>query len=59
MTTTQQAEAARDRGYDRAQTLAKQDLPIDADQIASELYPDSTELANACAAGLRSGADVR
>jgi len=59
MTSKEQVAAAYGRGYDRAQTLAKQGLPIDADKIAGELYPDSTELANACATGLRNGADVR
>lgn len=51
MTTT--AKQAEERGADRAATMRKQDQAVDADKVARDLYPDNTELQNACAKGLR------
>lgn len=50
MTTTQRAE---ERGADRAITMQKHGQEVDADKVAAQLYPDNTELQNACAKGLR------
>jgi hypothetical protein len=59
MSTAKQVQAAKERGFDRAQTLFKQDVAgISYDLLAGQLYPDSTELQNACSEGLREGWEI-
>jgi hypothetical protein len=48
-------ESATNRGWDRGFTARKDGSKIDADQTATNLYPDDTEKQNACAAGVRKG----
>jgi hypothetical protein len=56
MPTASQIEAAKGRGFDRAFTLRKEGLTeINADYMASLLYPDDTERQTAFAGGLRKG----
>jgi hypothetical protein len=55
MTPQTQIEAAEARGYDRAFALYKNGEPSNADNRARLLYPDNTELQNACAKGMRRG----
>lgn len=52
-----QVRSAEQRGYDRAHTIWKSGefLNINPAEIAGQLYPDDTELQNACAKGMQAG----
>jgi hypothetical protein len=50
-----QTATAKNRGWDRGFTARRTAQDIDADTTARNLYPDTTELQNACAAGFREG----